>query len=129
MTDTPQPDTSQTEFEFELPRGLRDAQGTLHRQGTMRLATAYDEIEPLIDLRVRKNPAYLGILLLASVVTRIGTLTDIQPETIEQLYATDLAYLQTFYERINASDGMPTLCSACATVLEENETPKRSGES
>ncbi|MEU5431168.1 hypothetical protein AB0H73_36955 [Streptomyces olivoreticuli] len=122
-------ETLGTEFEFELPRGIRDTHGTLHRRGTMRLATAYDEIEPLVDLRVRKNPAYLGILLLSSVITRIGTLTDIRSETIEQLYATDLAYLQAFYERINASDGLPNICYACATILEENGTRDRLGES
>ncbi|MCY0962357.1 hypothetical protein [Streptomyces sp. H27-H5] len=94
----------------------------------MRLATARDEIEPLIDLRVRKNPAYLGILLLASVVTSIGTIEDVTSETIEDLYATDLAYLQTFYERINASDGLPNICYACASVLEENDTRDRLGE-
>ncbi|MFD9303042.1 hypothetical protein ACFWCB_10260 [Streptomyces sp. NPDC060048] len=105
----PTEEPTPTEFEFELPRGIRDSAGVLHRTGRMRLATAHDEIEPLADLRVRKNPAYLGILLLSSVITRVGTITDIRPETIEQLYATDLAYLQDLYERINASDGLPTI--------------------
>ncbi|MFI9204025.1 hypothetical protein [Streptomyces sp. NPDC053048] len=125
MTDTPQP----TEFEFELPRGFMDTNGTLHRKGTMRLATAHDEIEPLVDLRVRKNPAYLGVLVLASVITRLGTITDVTAETIEGLYATDLAYLQVFYERVNASDGLPKLCYSCGAALGQDEPRDRLGES
>ena len=61
-----------TEFAFTLPRGYVDAAGTVHREGTMRLATARDEIEPLRDAQVRQNEAYLAVLLLARVVTRIG---------------------------------------------------------
>jgi hypothetical protein len=39
--------TLQTEFPFTLPRGYVDSEGNLHRQGVMRLATAYDEIAPM----------------------------------------------------------------------------------
>ena len=63
-----------TEYAFTLPRGLADAAGTVHREGTMRLATARDEIEPLRDARARQNEAYLAVLLLARVVTRIGVI-------------------------------------------------------
>ena len=44
-----------TEFAFTLPRGLVDAAGTVHKDGTMRLATARDEIEPMRDAQVRQN--------------------------------------------------------------------------
>ncbi len=91
----------QTEFEFILPRGYVDQNGNLHRHGVMRLATALDEIAPLRDLRVRGNQAYLVIILLSRVVTRLGTLTDINTSVIENLFAADLAYLQAFYRRIN----------------------------
>jgi hypothetical protein len=37
----------ETEFPFSLPRGYVDGEGNLHRDGTMRLATAFDEIAPL----------------------------------------------------------------------------------
>ena len=70
-----------TEFAFTLPRGYVDAAGTVHKDGTMRLATARDEIEPLRDAQVRQNEAYLAVLLLARVVTRIGDLRRSRPRS------------------------------------------------
>jgi hypothetical protein len=93
-----------TEFAFTLPRGYVDAHGAVHRDGTMRLATARDEIEPLRDAAVRQNEAYLTVLLLARVVTRIGEVADVTPELIEGLYAADFDHLQRLYERLN-TDG------------------------
>jgi hypothetical protein len=93
----------QTEIEFELPKGYVDDAGTLHRRGTMRLATAADEILPLRDPRVQQNEAYLAVIVLARVITRLGSLPDVHTGVIEGLYASDLAYLQRLYERINAS--------------------------
>jgi hypothetical protein len=93
-----------TEIEFTLPRGHVDAAGALHRTGTMRLATARDEIEPLRDVAVRQNSAYLTVLLLARTVTRLGTISDITPSLVEGLYAADFDHLQKLYERVN-SDG------------------------
>ncbi len=90
-----------TEFEFELPRGYVDSTGALHRRGTMRLATARDELLPLHDDRVRQNPAYLTVVLLARVVTRLGTLTDVHAGVMENLFASDLAFLQDLYRRVN----------------------------
>src|SRR3989441_10935087 len=94
----------QTEVEFELPKGYVDEAGTLHRRGTMRLATAADEILPLRDPRVQQNEAYLVIIVLARVITRLGTLPDIHTGVIEGLYASDLAHLQRLYEKLNAGD-------------------------
>lgn len=94
----------QTEIEFELPKGYVDDSGTLHRDGTMRLATAADEILPLRDPRVQQNEAYVTIIVLARVITRLGTLSDIHTGVIEGLYASDLAYLERLYERFNAVD-------------------------
>src|SRR5215218_10443194 len=90
-----------TEFRFELPHGYLDDSGTVHRQGTMRLATGRDEILPLRDPRVRDNEAYLTVLLLSRVVTQLGTLESVSPGTIEGLFATDLAFLQDLYKRVN----------------------------
>jgi hypothetical protein len=90
-----------TQFEFELPRGYVDSSGILHRQGVMRLATARDELVPLHDDRVRENPAYLTVVLLARVITRLGTLTDIHVGIVEELFASDLAFLQDLYRRVN----------------------------
>jgi len=91
----------QTEFDFVLPRGYVDSNGTLHRKGRMRLATALDEIAPLRDPRVRSNQAYLVIILLARVITKLGTLEIIDTGTIENLFSADLAFLQDFYRKIN----------------------------
>jgi hypothetical protein len=91
----------QTEFPFTLPRGYVDKEGTVHHEGTMRLATAYDEIAPMKDPRVASNPGYLVIILLSRVVTRLGTLKQVNPATIEGLFAADLAFLQDLYQRIN----------------------------
>jgi hypothetical protein len=90
-----------TEVAFELPKGYVDAQGNLHRQGTMRLATAADEIYPLKDPRVQNWPAYLIIILLARVVTRLGTLPEVNAGVIEGLFSEDLAHLQELYNQIN----------------------------
>lgn len=94
----------QTEIEFELPKGYVDEAGTLHRRGKMRLATAADEILPLRDPRVQQNEAYLVVIVLARVITRLGTLAEIHTGVIENLYASDLAYLQRLYEQFNASE-------------------------
>ena len=102
----------QTEFPFTLPRGYADSEGTLHREGTMRLATAYDEIAPLKDPRVQANPGYLVIILLARVITKLGELEQITPKTIESLFAADLAFLQDLYQRINEV-GHSRLLVAC----------------
>lgn len=91
----------QTEFDFVLPRGYVDGSGTLHKKGKMRLATAIDEIAPLRDPRVRNNQAYLVIILLARVITKLGTVDNIDTTTVENLFSADLAFLQDFYRRIN----------------------------
>ena len=94
----------QTEVEFELLKGYVDSSGTLHRRGVMRLATAADEILPLRDPRVAQNEAYLSVIILARVILRLGSLPEIHTGVIEGLYASDFAYLQKLYERINGAD-------------------------
>jgi|SRR5688572_20328252 len=94
----------QTEREFTLPMGYIDREGTLHREGVMRLATAADEILPLRDPRVQKNPAYLTVILLSRVITRLGGVHAVTPNVIEGLFAADLNYLQTLYNEMNRVD-------------------------
>jgi hypothetical protein len=94
----------QTEVEFSLPKGYLDFNGVLHRRGVMRLATAADEILPLKDPRVQQNAAYLAVIVLARVITRLGDLPTIDTRVIEGLFASDLDYLQRLYERINGGD-------------------------
>ena len=104
-----------TEFSFLLPRGYVDGSGTVHRDGVMRLATAIDEIAPMRDPRVRNNQAYLVIILLSRVITRLGDLRDINPGVIENLFSADLAFLQDFYRRINETGAslVDAICPAC----------------
>src|SRR4051812_37400006 len=98
----------QTEFEFVLPHGYVDAGGEVHREGAMRMATAFDEVAPLRDPRVQGNPAYLVIILLSRVITRLGDVESINPRVIEALFAGDLAFLEDFYRRVN-EHGTPNL--------------------
>jgi hypothetical protein len=93
----------QTEFSFVLPRGFVDRDGNLHRDGVMRLASAADEIAPLQDPRVQRNAAYMTVILLSRVVTKLGTLPDVNPSIVEKMFAADVSYLQDLYERINGS--------------------------
>jgi hypothetical protein len=119
----------QTEIAFTLPRGYVDAAGVVHREGRMRLATARDEIEPLREVEVRQNQAYLSVLLLARTVTQIGDVTDITPQLIEGLFAADFDHLQRLYERIN-SDGDAVgvvSCPACAHEFEVDMTEVEDG--
>jgi hypothetical protein len=102
----------QTEFEFSLPRGYVDAAGNLHRKGAMRLATALDEIEAVRDPRVKANEAYLSVILLSRVITRLGSLTQIGTSVIERLFSADLAYLEGLYSHIN-EEGNATGIGVC----------------
>src|SRR5712691_10975715 len=117
--------TLQTEFPFTLPRGFLDAEGTLHKDGVMRLATAFDEIAPLKDPRVQSNPGYLVIILLSRVITRLGSLEFINPKMIEGLYSGDLVFLQDFYRRINEHGHSRLLvsCPHCQGDFEVETAP------
>jgi hypothetical protein len=98
----PERTTMRTEFDFELPRGYVDRDGVVHRHGTMRLATARDELLPLYDERVQENPAFTTVVLLGRVITRLGTVGVMNAQVVENMFASDVAFLQDFYRRINA---------------------------
>ena len=132
---SPGPDTSpeplRTEFPFELPRGYVDGSGNIHRSGVMRLATGRDELVPLRDDRVRENPAYLSVVLLARVVTRLGTIDDIHAGIIENMFATDVAFLQDLYRRVNQEGHTRAgvTCPACEHTFAVDVAGSRLGES
>ena len=125
------PEPLRTEFEFELPRGYLDSAGTLHRRGAMRLSTARDELIPLRDLRVRENPPYLSVVLLGRVITRLGTLDEVHDGIVENMFASDLAFLQDFYQQINAEGHTraSVTCPSCAESFEVELGGSRLGES
>ncbi|MCR2802440.1 phage tail assembly protein [Paenibacillus soyae] len=110
----------QTEYDFELPRGYVDEHGNLHRRGTMRLATAADEILPMKDPRVQSNPSYLTVILMARVVTRLGDLKHIDTRLVEKLFTADLAYLQNLYRQINDLEA-PRVAAVCPKCDHEHE--------
>ncbi|MGW7510144.1 hypothetical protein [Streptomyces massasporeus] len=109
-----------TEVDFELPKGYVDDAGNLHRRGVMRLATAADEIYPLKDPRVQGWPAYLIVVLLSRVVTKLGAVEEVTPGVIEGLYSEDLAHLQDLYNRINGLAPV-TVAVTCPHCGEEHE--------
>lgn len=110
----------QTEYEFALPKGYVDEEGNLHKNGIMRLATAADEILPMKDPRVQRNPAYLTTIVLSRVITKLGELQDVNPGLIEKIYVGDLTYLQELYQRINGN-GNVTIEVKCPKCDEQFE--------
>ena len=110
----------QTHVPFTLPLGVLDEHGETHRDGVMRLATARDEIQPLGDAAVRRNAAYLTVLLLARTVEQIGPIDDVTPDVIEGLYAADFDHLQRLYERLNTAGEVvgSVACPECQTDFE-----------
>lgn len=130
VVESRQPEPLRTEFAFLLPRGYVDANGTVHRDGVMRLATARDELVPLRDERVRENPAYLTVVLLARVIERIGSITDVHAGIMEDLFATDLAFLQDLYRRVNTEGHThaQVTCPACGDQFAVDVAGSRLGE-
>src|SRR5262245_20463351 len=114
----------QTEFPFTLPRGYVDAEGNLHKEGVMRLATAYDEIGPMKDPRVQANPGYLVIILFSRVITKLGSVEHLNPKVIESLFSADLAFLQDFYRQINENghNRVAATCPECQAKFEVEVT-------
>lgn len=114
-----------SEFPFVLPRGYRDGDGVEHREGVMRLATAYDEIAPIKDPRVQSNPGYLVLILLSRVVTRLGTLEHINPKLMEGLPSADLMFLQDLYRRVNETghSRLAVTCPHCQGDFEVETSP------
>ncbi|WNO71329.1 hypothetical protein [Streptomyces sp. AM8-1-1] len=120
-----------TEFPFELPRGYVDGTGTVHRDGVMRLATARDELIPLRDVRVQENPAYLSVVLLGRVISSLGTLPSVHDGVVENMFASDLAFLQDFYRQVNAEGHTRAAvqCPHCSEPFEVELGGSRLGES
>ena len=88
----------------------------------MRMASAGDEILPMRDPRVQQNPGYLSIILLARVVTGLGTLPAVDTRVIEGLFTADLAYLQDLYQKINTMEA-PSYKGICPHCGQEIDVP------
>lgn len=128
---TPERPVLRTEFDFELPRGYVDGDGVVHRAGTMRLATARDELLPLYDARVMENPAFTTVVLLARVITSLGTVPSITSNVIENMFASDVAFLQDFYRRVNTEGHTraAVTCPECSHRFAVDLSGGRLGES
>ena len=115
----------EVEYSFILPRGYTDATGQVHREGSMRLATALDEIEAIHDPRVLSNEAYLPVALLSRVITRLGSLSSISPSLVECFYAADLAYLEDLYLRLNLHEQVTigAVCPHCGMSFQMQVAP------
>lgn len=109
----------QTSYPFRLPRGYVDGEGTLHREGRMRLATAGDELGALRDPRAKADESYLNILILSKVITALGTLEEITPQVIERLFLSDMEFLQNMYETINKAENpqIQVTCPHCGQTF------------
>jgi hypothetical protein len=120
-----------TEFSFVLPRGYVDQDGTVHKDGVMRLATARDELLPLYDARVQENAAYTTVVLLGRVITTLGTLAAVTSAVVENMFASDVAFLQDFYRRINAEGHtrIAVTCPECSHRFTADLAGGRLGES
>lgn len=114
----PAPDRVPTEIDFVLPRGYVDRDGKAHREGRMRLATARDELLPLVDSRVRENPAYLSVVLLGRVLTKLGDLAEVDSHVVENMWASDVAFLQDLYRRVN-TEGHTQAAVTCPSCTHE----------
>ncbi len=110
----------ETVYDFTLPKGYVDANGDVHRQGKMRLATAGDEISAARDPRVIANPAYLSVVVLAKVITYLEGVEMVTPTTIERMFTADLAFLQDMYQKINDIEvpKMTVVCPDCKKSFE-----------
>jgi hypothetical protein len=118
-----------TEFDFTLPKGFVGSDGTLHRHGTMRLATARDEIEPLRNRTIDgPDDPYLTILVLARVITSLGSLPEVGVAEVEGLFAADLAFLQDLYGIINFGDQADVEALQASVLPAESEVESNSAE-
>jgi len=126
-----QHDPMRTEFSFDLPRGYVDRDGNVHRSGVMRLATARDELLPLYDARVQENAAYTTVVLLGRVIVSLGSLGTVDSTVIENMFASDVAFLQDFYRRINAEGHtrIAVTCPDCSHRFTADLAGGRLGES
>jgi hypothetical protein len=119
----------ESDITFNLPHGYMDATGQVQRQGRMRLATALDEIESVQDPRVQSNEAYLPVVLLSRVIIQLGDISPVPQVIIEQLYVSDLAYLEDLYLRLNAYDRVlvGAVCPNCSKAFQMQVAPLEVG--
>lgn len=115
----------QVEYDFTLPRGFVDEDGEVHRNGRIRLATMQDEVAAVQHPRVQSEAAYLPVVLLARVITQLGPQTAVSHTTVERLFATDVAYLQDLYLRLNGLDHVQVhaTCPHCQSAFHLQVSP------
>ena len=94
-------DTGVTKWNFKLPIGFLDNQGNLHQEGTIRATNGMDEFCCYKDIRTQENPGYGILILLSRTIFKLGKLDFILPETLENLFLSDLNYLIELYNLLN----------------------------
>jgi hypothetical protein len=118
----PRAATRRGDYEFELPIGVRDDQGRLHRSGTLRKMTGRDEAI-LADPQNQRNGGRLVTQLLASCLTGLGELKEIDTTVVADMYSADRNYLLL---KLRAATFGATLqatykCPSCGHSHEVNE--------
>ena len=91
----------------------------------MRLALAIDEIEALQDPRVQTHEANLPLVLICRVVTRLGDLPAVTTQVIAGLFASDLAFLEDLYLRLNNPQPIQigAVCPQCSAQFQLQIAP------
>ena len=98
-----------TQFTFTLPVGFLDETGNIHREGIMRPVTGIDELYRERNVQVIDNPAYGILVMLSRGMIRLGEISPVAPNILEDLFLSDLDYLQRIYNQINPSEAAISL--------------------
>lgn len=118
--ETYQRETYQSEFEFRLPIGYPEMDGTLHRRAVLRKMRGHEEAA-LYDPTL--SGGALVTELLAGCLVRLGSLPAVGREAVSGLYSADRNYLLLELRRITLGDRMPAVyaCPGCGARLSVDE--------
>ncbi len=109
-------ETTQREFELDLPVGYADASGRVHRRAVIRKLRGHEEVL-LYDPSL--SPGRLVTELIRSCLVRLGELPEVDAELIARLYTADRNYLLLELRRITFGDRLPAsyLCPRCGSEV------------
>jgi hypothetical protein len=119
------------EYEFELPIGVLDDEGRLHRHGTLRKMTGREEAI-LADQQNQRNGGKLVTELLASCVLTLGEIKPLGAATVANMYSADRNYLllklrsATFGSQLQATYKCPSCGHSHEMTEDLEDLPVRS---